>query len=317
MLYWQVIVGMRRTIAILLAVLMAVSALAACAPTFAMVPSTQAPVQQAASALPMPVASGLHVSRNNNGEIDFSNTSDGYVMARFTRQTTASVRVIVVGPGGTQYQYFLNTNGRWEVFPLSHGNGQYTISIFEQISGDRFAQVVSVTVNVTMPDPFAPFLRPNQFVNFNQNSRVVTLAAEITRGSTSVLDSVGRVYNWVIRNISYDYELARNVRSGFVPNIDQTIEKGKGICFCYASVMTAMLRSQGVPTRLVIGYAGTVYHAWISVYSPESGWINNVIWFDGRTWRLMDPTFASTGNQSPEVMQFIGTGTNYKAMFIH
>ena len=339
--YGQVIAGMRRMVALLLAALMAAAVLAACAPTPAPVPLAQAPPQQvlpiaqlsaqqapmpvtqsaaasaAAFAIPMPVASGVNVSRNNNGEIDFSNASDGYVMARFTRQTAASVRVIIVGPNGAQYQYFLNTNGRWEVFPLSVGNGQYTISIFEQISGNRFAQVNSVTINVTMPDPLAPFLRPNQFVNFNQDSRAVTLAGELTRGSTSTLDRVSRIYNWVIRNISYDFDLARNVRSGFVPNIDQTIERGRGICFCYSSVMTAMLRSQGIPTRLVIGYAGTVYHAWISVWTPESGWINNVIWFDGRTWRLMDPTFAATGNQSPEVMQFIGTGANYRPMFFH
>ena len=59
--------------------------------------------------------------------------------------------------------------------------------------------------------------------------------------------------------------------------------------------MTGMLRSQGIPCKLVIGYAGTVYHAWISVWSEDTGWIDSAIYFNGTTWQRMDPTFASTG----------------------
>jgi transglutaminase-like putative cysteine protease len=61
--------------------------------------------------------------------------------------------------------------------------------------------------------------------------------------------------------------------------------------------MTAMLRSQGIPTKLVIGYAGDIYHAWISVYTEEKGWIENAIEFHGNEWVRMDPTFASTTGQ--------------------
>ena len=77
------------------------------------------------------------------------------------------------------------------------------------------------------------------------------------------------------------------------------------------------LRSQNVPTKLVIGYAGSAYHAWISVYSEKDGWIDNVIYFDGEKWNLMDPTFASSSNSSPSVMKFIGDGKNYKAKYAY
>jgi len=79
--------------------------------------------------------------------------------------------------------------------------------------------------------------------------------------------------------------------------------------------MSAMLRSLGIPTRLVTGYVGEQFHAWIDVFSETDGWINNVIQFDGKSWNLMDPTFASTGNQSAEVMKFIGDGKNYSPRF--
>jgi len=264
-----------------------------------------------------PTASGVNVRRNDKAEIDYSNARYGYVMVRFMERTTSSVRVLITGPSNVQYQYRLNTDGRWEVFPLSDGNGQYSIGVFEQVSGNRFATANSININVALVDEFAPFLRPNQFVNFNRNSRVVSLATELTRGSTSVIDTVSRVYNYVIENIEYDFELARTVTSGYVPDIDRVLQRGKGICFDYAAVMTAMLRSQGIPTKLVIGYAGDVFHAWISVHSPETGWINNIIQFDGRTWQLMDPTFAATANQSAEAMRFIGDGTNHNPTHFH
>jgi len=81
--------------------------------------------------------------------------------------------------------------------------------------------------------------------------------------------------------------------------------------------MTGMLRSQGVPCKLVVGYAGKAYHAWINVWSEESGWINGVIYFDGKTWQRMDPTFASSANQSKSIMAYIGDGKNYTAKYLY
>ncbi len=38
-----------------------------------------------------------------------------------------------------------------------------------------------------------------------------------------------------------------------------------------------------------------LYHAWISVYLDSVGWIDNIIYFDGKDWVRMDPTFAASG----------------------
>ena len=74
--------------------------------------------------------------------------------------------------------------------------------------------------------------------------------------------------------------------------------------------MTAMLRSQQIPTRMEVGYAGTAYHAWISTYIEDVGWVNGIIEFDGTDWKLMDPTFA-TNSSSDSLKEFIGDGSNY------
>ena len=93
--------------------------------------------------------------------------------------------------------------------------------------------------------------------------------------------------------------------------LDTVMAAKKGICFDYAALMTGMLRSQGVPCRLLIGYAGTQYHAWISVWTEEQGWVDGVIRFNGTSWQRMDPTFASTSQRDESIMDFIATDTNY------
>ena len=96
----------------------------------------------------------------------------------------------------------------------------------------------------------------------------------------------------------------------YIPDIDATMQTRKGICFDYASLMSALLRSQGIPTKLVVGYSGTAYHAWISVYLDEAGWVDNIIEFDGKDWSLMDPTLAAN-NDEDSVKKYVGDGSNY------
>ena len=78
--------------------------------------------------------------------------------------------------------------------------------------------------------------------------------------------------------------------------------------------MAALLRSQGIPTKLQIGYSGDAYHAWISVYLTEIGWVDDIIEFDGKSWSLMDPTLAA-GNSRSSIKKYIGDGDNYTVKY--
>jgi transglutaminase-like putative cysteine protease len=119
-------------------------------------------------------------------------------------------------------------------------------------------------------------------------------AAELAAGKSDTLEKVKAIYNYVITNISYDYAKAATVQSGYLPDLDQVLADKKGICFDYASLMAGMLRSQNIACKLVVGYANTEYHAWISVWTPEKGWVDGAIFFDGVKWQMMDPTYASS-----------------------
>ena len=270
----------------------------------------------ASPALLLPEASGTLVKKNTKAEIDYSNTKDGYVMVRFTAATTKRLKVQVKGPT-TTYTYNLAADGAWDTYPLSDGNGSYQVLVYENISGTKYSTVLSVSFTVTLADEFAPFLRPNQYVDYGAAPNTVAKAEELTKDKTDTLSKVTAVYDFVVKNLTYDKQLAATVQSGYLPVLDTVLAKKSGICFDYASLMTGMLRSQGIPCKLVVGYAGTAYHAWISVWSEETGWVEGVVYFNGTAWQRMDPTFASTGKQSKAIMQYIGDGKNYTVKYLY
>ena len=98
--------------------------------------------------------------------------------------------------------------------------------------------------------------------------------ARLASTAANDLEVVENIYNYVIHNISYDFNKAANISFGYLPNVDSVLSSGIGICFDYAAVMATMLRTQNIPTKLVVGYAGNIYHAWISTYITDVGWVN-------------------------------------------
>lgn len=263
----------------------------------------------------IPEASGRLTEENETAVLDYSNSAQGYVMAQYKAETEKKLKVQVKGPT-TTYTYNI-TPGVWETFPLSDGNGAYQISVFENVEGTKYALNLSASFEAVLENEFAPFLRPNQYVNYAEAELTVLRAAQLTEHQTETLDKVKVIYNYVVETLSYDKELASTVQSGYLPDLDTVLEREKGICFDYAALMTGMLRSQSVPCKLVVGYAGEVYHAWISVYSEKDGWIDNAIYFDGSQWKRMDPTFASSADGSKEILAYIGSGDNYTAKYLY
>ncbi len=272
-----------------------------------------------------PMASGTATAKNDAAVIDYSNAADGYVMVKWTGGGNPRIKVQIKGPNcPDKYKYNLRTDGEYDVFPLSDGNGTYRISVHKNMYDDQYSDVLAAKVDAKLTDEFAPFIRPNQYVNYSDDSEAVAMAAQLIAdaGIEDNLSKVGVIYEWVVTNLKYDTAKANQVKkgelTGYLPDVDSVMNEKKGICFDYAALMSAMLRSQGVPIKLVVGYTSTgVYHAWINVWSEEGGWVESMIYFDGKIWNLMDPTFASSGKQSKGIMDFINTPGNYKEKYLY
>ena len=264
----------------------------------------------------VPTAPGTDTFENEYARIDYSNMSEGYIFVAY-KGSSPKVKLQITGPDTVTYTYDISNNSKeGEVFPLQAGNGQYMINVYENITETKYSMVFTFPIDVTLSNGYKPFLYPNQFINFAPDSLAVRKGAALAYPCNSDIEVVAEVYNFMIENITYDYEEAETVQSGYLPDLDEILITQKGICLDYASLMTAMLRSQNIPTKMEVGYAGAAYHAWLSTYIKDIGWVNGMIEFDGTEWSLMDPTFASNTKEK-SLKEFIGDGSNYSVKYIY
>ena len=117
-------------------------------------------------------------------------------------------------------------------------------------------------------------------------SRVRDLAGRLTQSLQTPLEKVNRIESYLRVNYPYDLNIPpppqeRDVVDYFL------FDAESGFCSYHASAMVVLLRSIGIPTRVVSGYAMGSYdqkmdaykvlesdsHAWVEVYFPEIGWI--------------------------------------------
>jgi hypothetical protein len=116
--------------------------------------------------------------------------------------------------------------------------------------------------------------------------RVRTLVEQLVDDALTKYDKVIRIQDYVRQVAPYDLntplpEEGKDVVDYFL------FESPSGFCTYYASAMAVMLRMEGIPARVVTGYAPGVYvveegnfevtgdlaHAWVEVYFPGYGWI--------------------------------------------
>lgn len=124
-------------------------------------------------------------------------------------------------------------------------------------------------------------------------ARVHDLARRITAGLTNDYDRVGAIEGWLRANTVYDLNVPRDPKG--VDAVDQFLfETRRGFCEQIASSMAVMLRSIGVPTRLVTGYGPGERNAFTGYFevkrSDAHAWVE--VYFAGHGWVAYDPTFG-------------------------
>lgn len=267
-----------------------------------------------------PTADGVKVYSNDDALIDASNSSQGYLMIRLKKAMSGSYRILVNADDiNVRYTFQLNSSGNYEVIPLTEGSGKYTVNVLKVTSAGKGTVMFKQSLSVSVADSFLPFLTPNQFCMYDAGSSCVALSSKLCGGNKDTIAKTAAIYDYVINNISY-VSTAENGANGYIPVPDTVLANKSGICFDYASLMAAMLRSQKIPTKVVVGYAGDIYHAWISVYVDGSGWIDGYIYFDGNSWNRMDPTFAASAKDDADyknTVDFISNGSNYSVMYYY
>jgi transglutaminase-like putative cysteine protease len=117
-------------------------------------------------------------------------------------------------------------------------------------------------------------------------TETITLAKQLSDSADNSFDKAISIRNYLRRNITYNDQIEAPPEG--VEPIHYILFQGQeAYCNYYASAMTMMLRSQGVPARFVAGYTQGEWdeetgsyrvraknaHAWVEVYFPDFGWI--------------------------------------------
>ena len=246
---------------------------------------------------------------NGSVLVDLSSVDKGYVAMNCTSSSKIKFQVL---HGEDTYTYSVVT-GKDQIFPLQCGDGHYTFKVMENIEDNKYAELYKCEADVKIADPFDPFLRPNQYADYTAKSKCVETARSLAESSGSTEDFINAVYKYVCDNVTYDEVKAQSVQSGYLPVPDSTMDEKKGICFDYASLAASMLRSMGVPTKIIFGYVAPddIYHAWNKFYSEEGGWQLVEFKVSGKDWNRIDLTFSANGANA----KFIGDGSNYMEVY--
>ena len=223
-----------------------------------------------------PAAGGIE-QRSGKMKLDVSFVSEGYFLAAVQKPGTHRLKLRVTKDGET-LTYDLNNQGEYEVFPLQLGNGSYEVSLYENVTGKKYSQEGRISLDVRMRLSGVCFLYPNQYVNYTAASEAVAKAGELCAGKNPK-EAYDAVCQFVRDTFLYDYIKAVTVQAGQLPEIDKTYATRMGVCQDLSAVTVCMLRTQGIPSRLIIGYADNQYHAWTLTRM-------------GGTDELFDPTAA-------------------------
>lgn len=245
----------------------------------------------------------------NGVKIDASHLAQGYVAVA----ATANVRLkfqVESSSSDLQYYYDLPNDGTPISCPLTMGDGTYSFTVWENTSGTSYVELDSLTgQQVTLADEFQPFIRPSVYCPYDADSASTKLANELCADAQNEGDVVRSVYEWIVGNVAYDEGKASALANatGYLPNPDDTVAAASGICFDYASLAAAMLRSQGIPCKIITGYVSpdNIYHAWNMVYI-DGTWVDTRIDIKADTWTRIDTTFAAGSGSS-----YVGDGTTY------
>ena len=239
---------------------------------------------------------GWNTISNNIAVLDISNTSQGYIGIKYTG-SNKQVKVSVDNNGSRNiYDLWASDYNEFIFLPLHEGNGVYDITVLEHMSGISYHTAFSETIDAMMADETLPFLYPSYYVDFSEDSAAAHEAARIAKSAKSDLELVTEIYNVLSINITYDYDLESRAKAG-IPHktdIDTVLKKRCGICIDYATLMAAMLRSQGVPAKVVIGRVAIgsrdlfPSHTWVSACIRDG---DEIKWID------VDPTQAATAGR--------------------
>ncbi|MDP2915157.1 MAG: transglutaminase-like domain-containing protein [Candidatus Aminicenantes bacterium] len=125
-----------------------------------------------------------------------------------------------------------------------------------------------VSFPVAATDKNREFLEPNAYIQSDE-SRLRDLVRGLIAGEKDLFQAVLKLERWVSDNMTFDLGIA------LAPSAE-ILQNRRGTCVGYATLLAAMARAAGIPSRVVMGYVYALGmfggHAWTEVQVGDT-WI--------------------------------------------
>jgi transglutaminase-like putative cysteine protease len=141
------------------------------------------------------------------------------------------------------------------------------------------------------PAPILPLQARSDYLQLPPlDPRIPELARAMTAGAATDLDRARAIERRLRADYGYTLELPDHQVAD--PLAYFLFTRKQGHCEYFASAMTVMLRTAGIPARLATGFQSGVYNPitdfWLVRASDAHAWVE--AWIPGRGWTTFDPT---------------------------
>ena len=189
----------------------------------------------------------------------------------------------------------LEIEGTFKTIQMDQG---YSLKTTDNHTGPRrytiIADIGNLQANYPRPVHFnLPKIYPDRFLQLPKTSaRTLKLAHDLVNANDSEAVKANKILKYLKSQYGYSLDMERKTH---VSALDEFLfERKEGHCEYFASAMAVLLRLNGIPSRVITGFASTEWndlgqymvvrqthaHSWVEAYIPRRG------------WQLYDPTPA-------------------------
>ncbi len=199
------------------------------------------------------------------------------------------------------YPVQVNGKGRFAAWlHLPFGKGSYEVEVAPPLTTDETS--LTYLYDTKEESKSLPFRILYRYSDSNQQLGLLTsvwangsdpsiakLAVHITRNAKTPLEKAIAVYQWEAKHIGYDWANVSQTTAYRWSTAEEAIRSRKGVCVDYCNIADALMRSLGIPTQMLVGYANDSNVTVADNGNLEHSW--NRSWIDGK-WVYWDPTWS-------------------------
>jgi transglutaminase-like putative cysteine protease len=189
--------------------------------------------------------------------------------------------------------------GNYRVVAMDSGDAVFDLDLEHPVSRYEASSVISQPDADELrraSDLYPPELSPRYLrVHNDLDPRISQLAEQVSTSASNNYDKALAIEAYLRTKFGYTLQLPRSTPRDPLANF--LFERKQGHCEYFASAMAIMLRTVGIPSRVVNGFRTGEFndvssqyvvrasnaHSWVEAYFPGSGWVS------------FDPTPAGPG----------------------